>query len=115
MKEFVHVLDVEEHVVFARRVVLPELDLGTEHGRLGGHAVFEPPAGHEDDVGELAVDLQVRLEPDLRVQEEVHVLHADVAGDPGAVDDHGHRHLAEFFHARGALEDVPLGGCHEKV
>ena len=40
------------------------------------------------------LDLQVRLEPALRIEEEIHVLHADVAGDPRAVDDHGHRHLA---------------------
>jgi hypothetical protein len=110
--ELVDVLEPVQRVVLARRVVFPELDLGAEDGGLGGHAVFHPPGGDHDDVAELLVDLQVRVEPDLRVEVVVHVLDAQVAGDPGAVDDERHGNLVESFEPGGALEDVPLFWSH---
>jgi hypothetical protein len=110
--QLVYVLDVEEHVVLARRVVLPKFDLGAEHRRLRGHAVLQPPAGNENDVRKLAMDLQVGLKPHLWIEEEVHVLDANIARNPRAVDDQGHRHLIEFLAAGGFLERVPLGGRH---
>jgi hypothetical protein len=58
------------------------------------------------------VDLQVRLEPDLGIEEKIHVLNPDVARNPRAIDDHGHRDLIQFFEAGGFLEDFPLGGFH---
>ncbi len=51
--KLVDVFQTIERVVFAGRIVLPELDLGAEDGWLGGHAVFHPPGRHEDDVREI--------------------------------------------------------------
>ena len=58
------------------------------------------------------MDLQVRLKPNLGIEEEVHVLHADVARYPRTVDNHGHGDLIQFFETGGFLEDFPLSGFH---
>ena len=110
--ELVDVFQAVERVVFAGRVVLPELDLGAEHRGLGRHAVFHPPGGDEDDVGELPHDLQVGLEPEFGIEEIVHVLDAEVAGNPGAIDDQRHRNLVQLLPARGSLECFPLFWQH---
>ncbi len=98
--KLVDVFEAIERVVFARRVVLPELDLRAEHRRLRGHPVLHPPRGDEDDVGILPHDLEVGLEPQLRIEVVVHVLDAQIAGDPRAVDDQRHRASCPSF--RGA-------------
>jgi hypothetical protein len=105
-------LEPVERVVLARRVVLPELDLRAEDRRLGGHAVLHPPAGHEDDLGELLVDLEIGVEPHLGIQVVVHVLDADIARYPRAVDDQRHRDLVQLLAAYRALEGVPLSRQH---
>ena len=108
--KLVDVFQAVERVVFAGRVVLPELDLGAEDRWLGRHAVFHPPGRNEDDVGKFAHDLQVRLEPDLRVEKVVQVLDAEIAGHPRAVDDQRHRDLVQLFQPGGALKNFPLFG-----
>ena len=111
-REVLDVLDMIEGVVFAGRVVLPEFDLGAKRRWLRRHAVFHPPGRHPDDVGKFLVDFQVRLEPHLRIEIIIHVFDAQIAGYPGAVHDHGHRHLVQFFKARRPLECIPLFRPH---
>ena len=108
LRKIVDVFQAIERVVFARRVVLPELDLRAQHRRLGRHAVFHPPRRNEDDVGKLPHDLEVGLEPQLRIEEIIHVLDSQIAGDPRAVDDQRHRDLVHLFTARRAFKCLPL-------
>src|SRR4051794_4995295 len=86
--EAVDVLEAVEGVIFG--VVLPELDFGAEDGAFGGHAVLHPPGGDEDDVGELAHDLRLDSNQSSGSRKLVEVFDAEIAGDPGTVDDEGH-------------------------
>ena len=54
----------------------------------------------------------MRLKPHIRVEIKIHVLDAEVAGDPGAVNNHSHRDLVQFFQARGLFENFPLFRSH---
>ena len=47
-----------------------------------------------------------------RVQVVVHVLDAEIAGNPRAVDDERHRHFVQLLAPRRALEGLPLFGSH---
>jgi hypothetical protein len=114
-REVVQILDVIERVVLARSVVLPELDLGSERRGFSRHAVFHPPGREENDVGEFLVDLEVGLEPELGVEVVIHVIQAEVTGDPGAVDDQGHRDPVQLLQAGGFFENGPLFGSHDAV
>ena len=58
------------------------------------------------------MDFQMRLEPHVGVEEEVHVLDSDVAGNPRAIDDHRHRNVVEALAAGGAFKGVPLFWSH---
>jgi hypothetical protein len=51
------ILQPVKGVVSARRIVLPEFDLGAQHRGLGCHPILHPPGRDEDDVGELVHDL----------------------------------------------------------
>ena len=55
--KLVDVFQAVQRVIFAGRVVLPELDLRAQHRRLRRHPVLHPPGGNEDDVRELLHDL----------------------------------------------------------
>ena len=110
--EVVDVFEPVEGVVFAGRIVLPELDLGAEDRGLGRHPVLHPPGGDEDDVGELAHDLQIGLKPEFGIEEVVQVLDAEVAGNPRAIDDERHRNLVHLFAAHGSFECFPLFWQH---
>ena len=68
LRKLVDVFQAVQSVILARRIVLPELDFGAQHRRLSGHAVLHPPRRDEDDVGKLPHDLEVRLEPELRIE-----------------------------------------------
>ena len=108
VRERVEVGEPAQRLDLARRVVRPELDLGAEHRGLGGHPVLDPPRRHEDDVGEVRGDAQVGGEPRLGIQEVVQVRDAEVARDPGTVDNERHRDAGEPLAARRALEGLPL-------
>src|SRR5204863_10050195 len=74
-----------------------------------------PPGGDEDNFRKLFVNFEVGLEPDLRIEEVIHVLEAKIAGDPGAIDDERHRNFVEFLKPRRSLEDVPLFRFHSSL
>ena len=96
-----------------RRPVGIETAPASKSRGLGGHAVLDPPGGEENDLWKLAHDPQVRLKPAIGVQVVVQVAEAKVAGNPGAVHDHGDgraRTRAEFG---GSLKDFPLFRSHE--
>ena len=76
----VDVFQAIERVILARRVVLPELDLRAQHRGLRRHPVLHPPRRDEDDVRELAHDLQIGLKPELGIEEIIQVL--DARGSP---------------------------------
>ena len=113
LREIVDVFQAVERVIFARRVVLPEFDLGAQHRRLRRHAVFHPPRGDENDIGKLAHDLQIGLEPQFRIQVIVHVLDAQITGNPGTIHDQRHRDLVHLLAARRALKCLPLFLQHD--
>ncbi len=73
-----------------RGVGLPERSRAEGEG-LVGHAVLDPEAGQEDDVGEALGDPELRVEPQVGIEEEVVRAHAGEARQPGAVDDQGRR------------------------
>ena len=110
--ELVDILQPVERVVLARSVILPEFDLRAQHRGFRRHPVLHPPGRNEDDVGELAHDLEVRFEPKLGVQEVIHVLDPQIAWNPRAIDDQRHRDLVHFFPARGLLKRFPLVRQH---
>ena len=62
--------------------------------------------------GNSSLNLQVRLEPEFRVEEKIHVLDAEIAGNPRAVDDQRHRDLVQFFEPRGFFKNFPLFCAH---
>ena len=101
-----------KRVVFAGRIVLPELDLGAQHRGLRRHPVLHPPRGDEDDVGKLAHDLQIGLEPELRIQKIVQVLDSEVSGNPWAIDDQRHRNLVHLLAAHCSFKRFPLFWQH---
>ena len=47
-----------------------------------------------------------------RIEVVVHVLDAEIPGNPGAVDDERHRHLVQLLEPGRAFEGVPLFGSH---
>ena len=88
------------------------MDAVADGGRLDGHAVFDPPRWHADEGGEVGDDSEVGLEPDVGVEEVIEMTDADVAGDPGTIDDQGYRYFigaAAFGHR---FEKAPLFGFH---
>jgi hypothetical protein len=58
------------------------------------------------------VNLEVGLKPDLTIQIKIHVFHAQITGNPRAIDDERHRSFIQLFEARGFLKNFPLFGSH---
>ena len=113
LRKIVDVFQPVQRVVFARRVVLPELDLRAQHRGLRRHPVLHPPRRDENDVGKLAHDLQIGFEPQFRIQEVVQVLDPQIAGNPRTVHDQSHRDLVHLLAACRALKHVPLFLQHD--
>ena len=108
LRKIVDVFQPVQGVVFARRVVLPELDLGAQHRGFGRHPVLHPPRRDENDIGKLPHDLQVGFEPEFRIEKIIQVLDAQITGNPRTIHDQGHRDLVHLLAPGRALKYLPL-------